>query len=102
MTPLRSFCRRGVWVCTTMPSPTGVVQLAGVPRAPSISTRHRRQEPKLLTLSVAHNLGIEPPLSVAARITLVPSGTVTERPSMVSVTSFSEAEAGVPKSACGS
>ncbi len=69
-----------------MPSATGVVQLAGVPRIPSTSTRHIRHEPKALTLSVAHRLGIEPPHSPAARITLVPSGTVTWRPSMVSVT----------------
>ena len=28
-----------------MPAPTGVVHEAGVPPRPSISTRHRRQEP---------------------------------------------------------
>ena len=29
----------------------------GIPTRPSISTRHRRQEPKLSTLSVAQSLG---------------------------------------------
>jgi hypothetical protein len=64
------------WVWTTIPSATGVVQEAGVPRRPSISTTHRRQEPNASTLSVAHSLGTDPGLG-AARITLVPSGTVT-------------------------
>ena len=85
-----------------MPSAAGVVQLAGVPLIPSISTRHRRQEPKAWTLSVAHSFGIEPPDWEAARITLVPAGTVTTRPSMVSVTSVSDKTSGVPKSVCGS
>src|SRR5690606_18943801 len=98
ITPRRSFSRRGVWVCTFMPGMTGVVQLAGVPGAPSISTRHRRHEPKLFMLSVAQSLGIEPPISAAARITLVPAGTVTSRPSIVSVTCSSDWTAGVPKS----
>jgi hypothetical protein len=40
-----------------MPSATGVVQEAGVPRRPSISTRHSRQEPKASTLSVAQSFG---------------------------------------------
>ena len=34
---------------TTMPGATGVVQEAGVPARPSISTRQRRQEPKAST-----------------------------------------------------
>ncbi len=71
-----------------MPSATGVVQEAGVPGRPSISTRQRRQEPKLSSMSVAQSLGICVPISVAARITEVPSGTLTLCPSMVSVTSL--------------
>jgi hypothetical protein len=70
-----------------MPSVAGVVQEAGVPARPSISTRQRRQEPKLSRLSVAHSLGIDVPISEAARMTDVPSGTVTGWPSMVRVTS---------------
>jgi hypothetical protein len=70
-----------------------------VPRIPSISTRHIRHEPNCLTLSVAQSLGIAPPVSAAARITVVPAGTVTARPSMVQVTCVSERTSGVPKSA---
>jgi hypothetical protein len=74
----------------------GVVQEAGVPARPSISTRQRRQEPKASTLSVAQSFGIFVPSSIAARMIDVPSGTVTSTPSMVSVTVFSDLEAGVP------
>ncbi len=81
-----------------MPSATGVVQEAGVPRRPSISTRHSRQEPKASTLSVAHSLGMRSPTSAAARITEVPSGTVTSKPSTVSVTCASDRASGVPMS----
>ena len=83
-----------------MPGSAGVVQDAGVPRRPSTSTRHSRHDPKDLRLSVAQSLGIAVPISAAARITLVPAGTVTLRPSMVSVTG-SPAPSGVPKSGCG-
>src|SRR5690606_23375868 len=99
ITPRRSFSRRGVWVWTFMPGMTGVVQLAGVPRAPSISTRHIRHEPNACMLSVAQSFGMSPPISAAARITLVPAGTVTSRPSMVRVTISSDLTSGVPKSA---
>src|SRR5690606_28423429 len=99
ITPRRSFSRRGVWVWTFMPGMTGVVQLAGVPRAPSISTRHIRHEPNACMLSVAQSFGMSPPISAAARITLVPAGTVTSRPSMVRVTISSDFTSGVPKSA---
>src|ERR1700741_4838693 len=77
---------------------TGVVQEAGVPARPSISTRHSRQEPKASTMSVAQSFGICVPASIAARMIEVPSGTVTLLPSMVSVTVFSDLESGVPKS----
>ncbi len=70
-----------------MPGATGVVQEAGVPLRPAISTRHRRQEPKASRLSVAQSLGIVVPAIWAARMIEVPSGTVTDWPSMVRVTS---------------
>ena len=63
--------------CTTMPSATGVVQEAGVPPRPSISTRQTRQEPKAFSMSVAQSFGISIPASIAARMIEVPAGTVT-------------------------
>ncbi len=96
MTPRRMSASRRVWVWTRMPSATGVVQEAGVPLAPSISTRHSRHEPKAAMLSVAQSLGILTPSSAAARITEVPAGTVTGVPSIVSVTSLSLSTRGVP------
>jgi hypothetical protein len=81
-----------------MPAATGVVQEAGVPARPSISTRHSRQEPNASSMSVAQSFGICVPASIAARMTEVPSGTVTLWPSMVSVTMVSDLERGVPKS----
>ena len=47
-------------------------------------------------MSVAHSFGISTPPSMAARMIEVPSGTVTERPSTVSVTVFCACDAGVP------
>jgi hypothetical protein len=79
-----------------MPSATGVVQEAGVPRTPSISTRHRRQEPKDSRLSVAQSFGMAVPDSAAARITDVPAGTVTLRPSISRLTKVADARFGVP------
>ena len=87
---------RSVCVFTTMPSATGVVQEAGVPPRPSISTRQTRHEPNESSMSVAQSLGISTPSSMPARMMEVPSGTVTSRPSIFSVTSFSDWEAGVP------
>jgi hypothetical protein len=55
-----------------MPASAGVVQEAGKPRRPSISTRHSRQEPKGSRLSVAQSLGTLTPASTAARISEVP------------------------------
>src|SRR5262249_2641187 len=98
ITPLRSCFSRSVWVCTTRPGATGVVQEAGVPVRPSISTRHSRQEPNASTMSVAQSFGICVPASIAARMIEGPSGTVTLLPSMVSVTIVSDLERGVPKS----
>src|ERR1700744_3277037 len=80
------------------PFMTGVVQEAGVPERPSISTRQNRQEPKASTMSVAQSFGICVPASIAARMIEVPSGTVTLWPSMVSVTMTSDLAGGVPKS----
>ena len=79
-----------------MPAETGVVQEAGVPPRPSTSTRQSRQEPKASSISVAQSFGILVPSSIAARMMEVPSGTVTEAPSMLSVTVFSALERGVP------
>ena len=79
-----------------MPGVTGVVQEDGVPLRPSISTRQRRHEPNASTMSVAHSFGISMPASIEARMIDVPSGTVTSKPSTLSVTSVSEVEAGVP------
>ena len=69
-----------------MPSATGVVQEAGVPGRPSISTRQMRQEPNAFMLSVAQSFGMSVPARLAARMIEVPAGTVTLAPSMVSVT----------------
>src|SRR5882724_13064034 len=98
MTPLRRRFNRSVWVRTAIPAATGVVQEAGVPARPSISTRQSRQEPNASTMSVAQSFGICVPDSIAARMIEVPSGTVTMLPSMVSVTIVSDFERGVPKS----
>ena len=67
-----------------------------MPRMPSTSTRQSRQEPKASTRSVAQSLGIAVPISAAARMTEVPAGTLTRRPSIVSVTLVPAREAGVP------
>ena len=83
MTPLRSFLILSVWVWTTMPSETGVVQEAGVPARPSISTRQSRQEPKGSSESVAQSFGILVPRLIAAAMTEVPAGTVTLWPPVV-------------------
>ena len=45
---------------------------------------------------MAHSLGTCVPISTAARMIDVPSGTVTLVPSMVSVTALVAREAGVP------
>src|SRR5579859_5003019 len=81
-----------------MPGSTGVVHEAGKPLRPSISTRQRRQEPKGSSESVAQSLGIATSASAAARITEVPAGTVTARPSTSRVTSVALSRAGVPRS----
>ncbi len=93
---MRKRFSRSVWVCTTMPSATGVVQEAGVPLRPWISTRQSRHEPNDSSMSVAQSLGICVPISIAARMIEVPSGTLSLTPSMVRVTSFFDLEAGVP------
>src|ERR1700722_2071306 len=103
MTPRRSRSRRGVLVRTIIPASAGVVQEAGVPLRPSISIRHRRQEPKASTLSVAQSFGIGLSIRAAAAITEVPGGTLTLRPSMVRVTVASPVRSGVPiSSSCNS
>ena len=47
-------------------------------------------------MSVAQSFGMAMPASIDARMIEVPSGTVTVKPSTVSVTCFSDREAGVP------
>ncbi|GJE59734.1 hypothetical protein MPOCJGCO_1836 [Methylobacterium trifolii] len=79
-----------------MPFSAGVVQEAGVPRRPSISTRHRRQEPNGSRESVAQSFGICVPAFMAAAMTEVPAGTVTLIPSMVRLTVCSDTRIGVP------
>src|SRR3984957_7844472 len=103
MTPRRNLASRGVCVCTTIPASAGVVQDAGVPLRPSISTRQRRQEPNASRLSVAHSRGIGALRRAAAAMTDVPCGTRTVCPSMVRVTSPAPTRIGVPvSSSCSS
>ena len=98
MTPRRSCCTCSVRVETTMPSVHGVVQDAGVPFIPSTSTRQSRHDPNALSESVAHRRGTDTPASAAARMTDVPGGTVTDRPSTVTWAVASPGTAGVPRS----
>ena len=81
-----------------MPSSAGVVQEAGVPRRPSISTRQSRHDPNGSSESVAQSFGILVPIDAAAAMTLVPLGTVTRSPSIVSVTCSAAGRIGVPVS----
>ena len=83
-------------VDTFMPSIAGVVQEAGVPLRPSISTRQRRQEPNASSVSVAQSFGTVMPASMAARMMEVPAGTVTLCPSIVRVTCSGKSLGGVP------
>src|SRR5271154_5364975 len=86
-----------------MPCSAGVVHEAGVPFRLSIATRHSRHEPKASRLSVAQSFGIGLSIRAAAAITDVPGGTLTLRPSMVSVTVASPVRIGVPvSSSCNS
>ena len=71
-------CARSA-VRTFMPAATSVVHEAGKPLRPSISTRHTRQEPKALSVSVAQSFGISRAASAAARMIEVPAGTVIGR-----------------------
>ena len=79
-----------------MPAATGVVQEAGVPGRPAISTRQSRHEPKASTESVAQSFGTFMPASIAARMIEVPADTTTSLPSMVSFTVSADVRAGVP------
>ncbi len=96
MTPRRRSRTCSVRVLTTMPSLHGVVHEAGVPLPPSTSTRQSRHDPNAASESVAHSFGMLMPASAAARITDVPAGTVTSRPSIVTVADSVEATRGVP------
>ena len=96
MTPRRSSASLGVWVVTFMPFSTGVVHEAGIALAALDLDQAEPARAERLELSVAHSFGMPTPASTAARITDVPSGTVTGMPSIVSVTVRSETRAGVP------
>ena len=96
ITPRRSRSSLGEVVCTTMPGSHGVVQEAGVPFLPSISTRQRRHDPNGSSESVAQSFGIGIPASLAARRTEVPAGTQTSWPSTLTVIVSLPTLAGVP------
>src|SRR5260370_7388398 len=98
ITPRRSRASAGVSVRTFIPARTGVVHDAGKPRWPWTSTRPKRHEPNGSSESVAHNFGTWIPASAAARITDVPSGTATPRPSISSATVLAPGRSGVAKS----
>ena len=100
MTFLRRAASARVWVLIFMPFSAGVVQDAGNPFLPSISTRHRRQDPKGSRLSVAQSFGIAMPASRAARKIGVPSGTAVGTPSISIETMLVDRPGGVPRSAC--
>ena len=74
------------WVFTTMPSVTVVVQAVSGLRWPSTSTMHWRQAPTGSSSGWSQKRGIWMPSSSAARMTSVPLGTATSKPSMVRVT----------------
>ena len=59
---------------------------------------HSRQEPNGSRLSVAHSFGTCVPMLAAAAMMEVPFGTVTDWPSMVSVTVVFATRMGVPVS----
>src|SRR5277367_3535211 len=98
ITPRRRRASAGLSVRTFIPARTGVVHEAGKPRWPSISTRHKRHEPKGSSESVAQSFGIWIPASAAARITEVPSGTAMVRPSISNATLRVSRRSGVAKS----
>src|SRR5258706_16157770 len=81
-----------------MPLSAGVVEDAGVPLRPWISTRQSRHEPNASSESVAKSFGTWMPASEAARMIEVPAGTVTGIPSISSVTVWPVSRAGVPRS----
>ena len=102
ITPRCAFSATGEvsWVCTTMPSATSIVHEAcgfGTRPLPAsgMSTRHWRQAPTGSSSGWSQKRGIWMPSSSAARITRVPLGTLTWKPSMVRVTrsAFSTAPA---------
>src|SRR5262245_59361256 len=80
-----------------MPPATGVVQLAGKPPRPSISTRQTRQLPNASNMSVAQSFGTDLPAFAAASMTELPAGTETSTPSTVRVT-LGPSRGGVPVS----
>jgi hypothetical protein len=69
-----------------MPAATSVVHEAGKPLRPSISTRHTRQEPKCLSVSVRTQLGHIAIRERRGAHDRSARGTVTVAPSISSVT----------------
>src|SRR5258708_39624228 len=96
MTALPGRFKRSVWVRTAIPAATGVVQDAGGPARPSISTRQRRQAPNASTMSVAHSFGIFVPISMAARMIYVCPGAVSAGLSELRMRGLSSLQRGHP------
>src|SRR3954464_9712015 len=84
----------GVTVFTSMPSSHGRTHAAAYTRAPT-STTHMRQTPTGSYRSSWQRTGISMPMSFAACQIVVPSGTVTSRPSIVRLTVRISVGAGV-------
>src|ERR1035441_7126566 len=84
---LRTPATFGELVATTILFSAGRMQEAVRTRPPA-STTHTRHTPTGVSFCWWHNVGMEVPLRRAASNTVVPAGTVTASPSMVSVTSL--------------
>ncbi len=85
-TPARASATSGVLVVTTIPSATGSVHAVMSLGIFSTRTRHMRHAPIGSSLGCEQKIGISIPICPAACTTSVPLGTVTDTPSIVSVT----------------
>src|SRR5918999_1977846 len=83
-----------VFVLTSMPSSHGRTQAGASTRAP-MSTTQTRHTPTGSYRSSWHRTGISMPMPFAASQIVVPSATVTSRPSIVRVTVRGSADAGL-------
>ncbi len=86
------------WVRTTIPSATGVVQEVTGLGAPSTWTMHWRHAPAGSSRGWSQKRGIWTPRRSAARMTSVPGGTETSRPSTVRVTGSTAVTGPPPRS----